>query len=72
MSADTARLAGPLCLDGDLARAEPNTVRHRLLRAAAKLTHGQRLRYQRIDQTWRWTPDLVRAITRIRALPAGL
>jgi hypothetical protein len=62
---------GPLCLDGDLARAEPHTLRYRLLHVAAKLTRGQRHHYLHIDQTWPWTPDLVRAITRIQTLPAG-
>jgi len=62
---------GPLCLDGDLARAEPHTLRYRLLHVAAKLTRGQRRRYLRLDQTWPWTPELVRAIARIQALPAG-
>ncbi|GAA1553279.1 IS1380 family transposase [Brevibacterium picturae] len=60
-----------LSLDGDLARAEPNTIRYRLLHVAARLTRGQRRRYLRIDQTWPWTPDLVTAIRRIQALPAG-
>lgn len=60
-----------LGLDGELARAEPDTIRQRLLHIAAKLVRGQRRRYLHLDQTWPWTPHLVRAINRIQALPAG-
>jgi hypothetical protein len=31
-----------LLLHGDLANAEPKTLRYRLLHVAARLTHGQR------------------------------
>ena len=34
-----------LTLDGDLARAEPETLRYRLLHTAARITHGQRQRW---------------------------
>jgi hypothetical protein len=60
-----------LCLDGELARAEPDTLRYRLLHVAAKLVHGQRRRYLHLDQTWPWVADLVAAFTRVQALPAG-
>jgi hypothetical protein len=60
-----------LALDGDLAKAEPHTIRHRLLHTAARLTHGQRTHYLKIDQTWPWVNDLVTAFHRIQALPAG-
>lgn len=60
-----------LSLDGELAKAEPDTIRYRLLHVAAKLTRGQRRRHLDIDQTWPWTPNLVQAISRIQALPAG-
>jgi hypothetical protein len=33
-----------LCLDGPLARAEPKTLRYRLLHTAARLVRGQRKR----------------------------
>lgn len=59
-----------LGLDGELAKAEPDTIRHRLLHVAAKLVRGGRRRRLEIDQTWPWAPDLVRAIRRIQAIPA--
>ncbi|WP_162453419.1 transposase [Phytoactinopolyspora mesophila] len=59
-----------LGLDGELAKAEPDTIRHRLLHVAAKLVRGARRRRLEIDQTWPWTTDLVRAIHRIQVLPA--
>jgi hypothetical protein len=60
-----------LGLDGALARAEPATIRYRLLHVAAKLVRGQRRRHLHIDQTWPWTPHLIQAINRVQALPAG-
>src|SRR5262249_15467214 len=43
-----------LALDGDLAKAEPKTIRYRLLHTAGRITHGQRKRKLRIPQTWPW------------------
>jgi hypothetical protein len=40
-----------LLLDGDLAKAEPKTLRYRLLHVAACLTHGQRRIRVRIQQS---------------------
>lgn len=60
-----------LALDEPLAKAEPRTIRYRLLHVAARLTRGQRRHYLKIDQNWAWTPQLVTAFTRIQALPAG-
>jgi hypothetical protein len=37
-----------LALDGDLARAEPKTLRYRVLHAAARLVHGARRRCLKI------------------------
>jgi hypothetical protein len=55
-----------LCLDGDLAKAEPKTLRYRLLHVAARLaTRGRRL-YLRIDNTWPWRHDLLAAFQRLR------
>jgi Transposase DDE domain group 1 len=58
-----------LALDGDLARAEPKTVRYRILHAAGKLTRGGRRRRLRIAATWPWAADIATAWTRISALP---
>lgn len=59
-----------LALDGDLAKAEPKTLRYRLLHTAARITHGQRLRWLNIPPTWPWANALATAFARVQALPA--
>ena len=56
-------------LDGHLARAEPKTLRYRLLHVAARLTHGQRRLWLRIQHSWPWARELADAFTRLAALP---
>jgi hypothetical protein len=56
-----------LCLDGDLARAEPKTLRYRLFHVAARLVTRGRQLIMRIDATWPWRDDLASAFTRLRA-----
>jgi Transposase DDE domain group 1 len=58
-----------LALDGSLARAEPKTLRYRILHAAAKLTRGGRQRRLNIAATWPWATDIITAWDRISALP---
>jgi DDE family transposase len=58
-----------LALDGTLAKAEPKTLRYRILHAAAKLTRGGRQRHLNIAATWPWAADIVTAWDRISALP---
>jgi hypothetical protein len=58
-----------LALDGSLARAEPKTLRYRILHAAAKLTRGGRRRRLGIAATWPWAADIITAWDRISALP---
>jgi hypothetical protein len=58
-----------LLLHGDLAKAEPKTLRYRLLHVAARLTHGQRRRWLRIQHSWPWANQLAAAFTRLTALP---
>jgi Transposase DDE domain group 1 len=58
-----------LLLHGHLARAEPKTLRYRLLHVAARLTRGQRRRWLRIQRTWPWASDLAAAFARLTALP---
>jgi len=41
-----------LVLDGQLARAEPRTLRYQILHAAARLTRGGRRRRLKIQATW--------------------
>ena len=58
-----------LTLDGDLARAEPKTLRYRVLHAAARLTRSGRRRQLKISPTWPWANAIATAWTRITALP---
>jgi hypothetical protein len=58
-----------LALDGTLARAEPKTLRYRLLHAAARLTRGGRQRRLNIQAGWPWATDIMTAWDRISALP---
>jgi hypothetical protein len=58
-----------LALDATLARAEPKTLRYRILHAAARLTRGGRQRRLRIQAAWPWATDILTAWDRISALP---
>jgi hypothetical protein len=58
-----------LLLHGDLARAEPKTLRYRLLHVAARLTRGQRRCWLRIQRSWPWARELAAAFTKLGALP---
>ena len=53
----------------ELARAEPKTLRYRLLHVAARITRGQRRIRLRVDRTWRWARHLEDAFGRVHALP---
>lgn len=55
-----------------LAKAEPKTLRYRLLHVAARLVHGQRRTRLKIDKTWRWAAALATAFARLHALPTPL
>ena len=57
-----------LALDGQLARAEPKTLR-RILHAPARLVRGGRRRKLQIPGNWPWAEDIVTAWARISALP---
>ncbi len=59
-----------ICLDGELARAEPKRLRHRLLHTAGRIVrHGRRTRL-RLQANWPWATTLVTAFARLRAIPA--
>ena len=59
-----------VCLDGELAKAEPKRLRHRLLHVAARIVrHGRRTRL-RLQADWPWAPALADAFARLRAIPA--
>lgn len=57
-----------VCLDGDLARAEPKRLRYCLLHAAGQIARtGRRIRL-RLSATWPWAVDLVAAFNRVHHL----
>lgn len=58
-----------LALDGPLAKAEPKTLRYRILHAAARLVRSGRRRHLKIAATWPWAQAIVAAWERITALP---
>jgi hypothetical protein len=58
-----------IALDGDLARAEPKTLRYKVFHAAARLVRGGRRRRLKIAATWPWANAIVTAWDRVCALP---
>src|SRR5271157_3785912 len=58
-----------LALDGDLAKAEPKTLRYRVLHSAGRLVRGGRKRRLKIQATWPWAEAITAAWQRIDALP---
>jgi hypothetical protein len=58
-----------LALDGDLATAEPRTLRYRVLHAAARLVRGGRRRRLKIQASWPWAEAITAAWRRIDTLP---
>ncbi len=57
-----------ICLDGDLARAEPRTLRYRLLHTAGRLVHRSRQVVLRLSEHWPWAVDLAHAYQRLALL----
>jgi Transposase DDE domain group 1 len=57
-----------LLLDGELAVAEPRTLRYRLLHVAARLLHRSRQVWLRLPEHWPWTSNLLDAYQRLAAL----
>lgn len=62
------RWAARLCLDGELALAEPKRVRQRLLHVAGRLVRSGRRVALRLPRSWPWAEALVAAFARLRAL----
>ena len=60
-----------IALDGDLARAEPKTLRYRVLHAAGKLVRGGRRRRLKIPASWPWAEAIATACTPDHRLAAG-
>ena len=69
MAQDLTCWAQTLLLDGDLAVAEPKTLRYRLWHVAARVVHHARRVILRLQRSWPWAVALARAFTRLRALP---
>ena len=55
-----------ICLDGELKKAEPKTIRYRILHVAAVLVRRGRRLILRLDETWPWAGALRRAFLRLR------
>jgi hypothetical protein len=55
-----------VCFDGALAKAEPKTLRYRILHVAALLVRRGRGLVLRLDETWPWAGDLALAFGRVR------
>ncbi len=55
------------CFDGALAKAEPKTLRYRVLHIAAVLAHRGRDLIVHLDETWPWASELATAFVRLRA-----
>ena len=60
-----------LALDGELAIAEPKTLRFRILAVPARLVHHARSKTLKIPDGWAWTDDLTTAWDRLHALHPG-
>ncbi len=71
IAADLLALAQSMLLTGEpeLHRAEPKTLRYRLLHTAARITRGQRKVFLRLAEHWPWTLALARAFQRLRLIP---
>ncbi len=54
-----------LCLDGDLARAEPKSLRYRLLHVGARIVRRARRVILRLPKHWPWADDLLRSYRRL-------
>ncbi|HEU5357376.1 MAG TPA: IS1380 family transposase [Actinocrinis sp.] len=65
------RWSALLCLEGELALAEPKRVRQRLLHVAGRLVRSARRLTLRLPRSWPWADALTTAFTRLRALPSA-
>ena len=60
-----------LVLEGELARAKPKRLRHRLLHVAGRLTRSGRRRTLHLPAAWPWRDQLTSAFDRLTALAPG-
>jgi hypothetical protein len=68
MAQDLLAWAQRLCLDGELANAEPKRLRYCVFHVAGRLVHTGRRSFVRLDATWPWVKALARAFERLGAL----
>ena len=55
------------CLDSELKKAEPKTLRYRILHVAAVLLRRGRRLILRLDESWPWAEALQRAFLELRS-----
>jgi hypothetical protein len=65
IAGDLLAWAKGLCLEGELARAEPKRLRYTLLHAAGVLVRSARRTTIRIAEGWPWAGELVAAFARL-------
>ena len=70
IAADLVAWLQLIALHGDLAKAEPKTLRFRMLHVPARLARGGRRRRLRLPAGWPWASQIAEAFTKIIALPA--
>lgn len=57
-----------LCLDGELAIAEPKRLRYAFLHCAGRVVRSARRVTVRVQEGWPWQDELVAAFTSVRAI----
>jgi hypothetical protein len=70
VAADLTAWLRLLALDGDLATAEPKTLRFRMLHVPARLTRSGRRRHLRLPRHWPWADQILEAFRRIMIITA--
>ena len=65
MAGDLLAWTKGLCLEGDLARAEPKRLRYRLVHTAGIVVRSARRSTLRLAEGWPWADDLVAAFGRL-------
>jgi hypothetical protein len=68
---DLVAFTKALLLDGELATCEPKRLRYRLFHVAARIVAHARRITLRLPRAWPWADGIIRAFTRLHALPAG-
>jgi Transposase DDE domain group 1 len=57
-----------LCLDGELAKAEPKRLRYRVFHVAGRLAFSGRRAKLHLQDTWPWATELLAAFQRLKTL----